>query len=358
MIRRLQRTLSILIALSLLFGDTSWLVSRVSAAALTNGTVSLSDSRINQTSVSYTIEFDNVTTSSIRCISVAFKDAATAGSKPTGMSISSLALSGTSDYVPTPASWTVSNNNTTGVSSITFASGEVPSSASDRTLVLTGITNGSTAETGYFVQFNTYNNVDCATSPVDSATIMFIYTNGQTVSLTVDPSLSFTVAGVSSGGSVNGQTTNITTTASTIPFGTVTSSTNRVGEQLLTVNTNAQGGYTVYVRYTGQLTSAALDTITNHTGTNAAPTTFSAAGTESFGYSTSDSTLGTGTADRFTSSGGNKWAAFTTSDVEVAYNSGPVSNEQTDVGFQVGVAGATEAGTYTTTVIYTATPTY
>ena len=356
--RNLFRVLSFVIIGALAMGDPSWMLPKAYAAGLTNGFVSLSDSRISQASVTYTIEFDNVTTSPIKCIQAAFKDAATGGNKPTGMTITSLALSGTSDYIPTPASWTPSNNDTTGVSSITFATGETPASAADRTLVLTTITNGSTAETGYFLQFSTYNNVDCATSPVDSATIMFIWTNGQAVSLTVDPSLSFTITSRSSATSVNGATTTVTTTSTTVPFGVVTSSSNAIAAQRLTVSTNAQGGYTVYTRYTGVLTSLSADTITDHTGTNASPTTFSAAGTESFGYTTTDSTLGTGTADRFTSSGGNKWAAFTTGNLEVAYDAGPVSAQTTDVGYQVGIAGATEAGSYTSTVIYTATPTY
>ncbi|NTV31325.1 hypothetical protein HGA91_05115 [candidate division WWE3 bacterium] len=358
MLRRLRITLAIVIIFSLIGGDLFSLVKPALAASLTSGSVALSDSRINQTTVSYTITFSNVTTSPIKCIKAQFSDAATGGSKPTGLTISSATFSGTSTYVPTPASWAISNNNTSGVSSITYATGETPAAASSRTVVLAGITNGSTAETGYYLQFSTYNNVDCSTSPVDSAVIMFIYTNGQAVSLTVDPSLSFTVTSRSSSTSVNGATTNITTTSTTVPFGVVTSSTNAIAAQRLTVSTNAAGGYTVFTRYSGALTNASLQTITDHTGTNAAPTAFSAAGTESFGYTTADSSLGTGTADRFTSSGGNKWAAFTTSNAEVAYNNSPASAQTTDVGYQVGIAGGTEAGVYTTTVIYTATPTY
>lgn len=336
-------------------------VVMVSAATLSSASVTLSDPQPNATTVSYDFQASGVTTTAIRCIRVEFDTAADgSGGKPSGLDVTNAALSGSSDYIPTPGSWSVSNNNTTGVSSITFASGETPASASARNVILTTITNGSTAGDDYFLIFNTYNNTDCSTSPVDNVTIGFIYTNGQSVSVTVDGALAFTVTGVTGNGSlaVNGATiTNgLATTSTTIPFGTVTSSANRVAAQDLTVSTNAGSGYTVYTRYSGQLTSGS-NTIDNHTGSNASPTAFSAAGTEAFGYTTEDSTL-SGTADRFTSSGGNKWAAFTTSNAELIFNNAAVSNQTTRAGFQVGISGTTEPGTYTNTVIYTAVPLY
>ncbi len=329
-------------------------IVKLSAASLSTGSVSLTDSRISATSVNYTITFSNVTLTPIKCIKVAFSDAATAGSKPSGMTISSLALSGTSNYIPTPASWTPSNDNSGGISSITFSSGETPASGTARTVVLTTITNGSVAGTVYFLQFSTYNNIDCATSPVDNATIAYIYTNGQTVSASVDPTLTFSVAGVATAQSVNSSTTNITSTSTTIPFGTITASTNKIAAQDLSIATNAGSGYTVTIRYTGTFSNGSGGTIVDWTGTNASPTTFSAAGTSAFGYTTEDAVLGTGTAARFTS---NKWAGFTTSPLEVVYNAAAAS-ETVRVGFQAGIATTTPAGAYTTTVIYTATPIY
>lgn len=326
------------------------------SASLTSGSTTLSDSRPSQTSVSYTMQFSGVTTSAIKCIKVAFSDAATSGSKPTGMTITSAALSGSSTYIPTPASWSVSNNNTTGVSSITYATGETPASASTRTVILTGITNGSSAGTTYYVQFSTFNNTDCSTSPVDSGTVAFIYTNGQTLSATVDPTLSFSIAAVNSGGTVNGATTNITTTSTTIPLGSLSTGSNKIAAHDLTIGTNAQNGYTVTTKYTGALASGTHN-MTDHTGTNASPSTFSSAGTEAVGYTTEDATLGTGTAARFTSSGGNKWAGFSSTAYEVAYSNASVS-ETVRVGYQAGIAATTQAGSYTTTVVYTATPTY
>ncbi|MFS8130491.1 MAG: hypothetical protein ACMG57_00785 [Candidatus Dojkabacteria bacterium] len=348
----LKKSIIYLFSLILVFGAVP--ILKLSAASLSTGSVSLSDSRINAASTTYTITFSGVTVTPIKCIKVAFSDAATAGSKPTGMTITSLALSATSNYIPTPASWSPSNVNATGISSITFATGETPASGTARTVVLTTITNGSVAGTIYFLQFSTYNNVDCVTTPVDSATIAYIYTNGQTVSASVDPTLTFSVAGVASAGTVNSTTTNITTTSTTIPFGTITASTNKVAAQDLSIATNAGSGYTVTIKYTGTFSNGGGGVITDWTGTNASPTTFSAAGTSAFGYTTEDAVLGTGTASRFTS---NKWAGLTTSPLEIIYNAAAAS-DTVRIGFQAGIATTTPAGSYTTTVIYTATPIY
>ncbi len=327
------------------------------AASLTGSKVALSDSRPSGTSVSYDIEFDNVTTSAIKCIKVEFDTSADgSGGKPTGLDITSAALSGSSDFIPTPASWSVSNNNTTAISSITFATGETPAGASDRNVILTGITNGSTAETGYFVLVSTFNNTDCTSSAVDSGIGTYIYVTGQAVSLTVDPTIAFNVAAVASGQTVNTATTTVTSTDGTIPFGTVSTGALSIAAHDATVTTNAGSGYTVYIRYTAKPTSGSND-IDDHTGSNAVPTSMSA-GTEAFGYTSDDATLGTGTAARFTTSA-PKYAAFTTSNAEVAYNAAAVSSQTTRIGYAVGISGTTPAGTYgTSTVILTATPAY
>ena len=325
----------------------------VKAAALTGGSVLLSDSRPSNASTTYTITFSGVTLSAIKCINVAFKDAATGGSKPTGMTITGATLSGTSNYMPTPASWTATPNNTTGAVPITFATGETPASATGRTVVLTGITNGSTPSVGYYLQFNTYNNVDCATTPVDSAVISYIFVDGQAVTASIDSALSFTVVAVASGQTVNGATTNVTTTSSTVPLGALSTGTNKIGAQDLVIGTNSAGGYTVTIKYTAALTNGSHN-MTDTTGTNAAPASFAAAGTEQFGYTTNDTTLGTGTAGRFTS---NTWAKFTTSPLEVAYNAGPAS-ETTRIGYQAGIGALTPPGSYSTTVVLVVTPTY
>lgn len=331
---------------------------QVKAATLFTGSVSLSDPRPSQTA-NYQLTFSNVSTTQINCIAIVFTSAAsgsTAG--PTGLSATSATLDTTAstNYVPNPSGWSKTSPQA-NIVWLTMSGGTSPASSSSRTVTINTITNGSTAETGYFLRFATYQNTNCTSSPIDSQTIMFIYTNGQSVSLTVDPSLSFTLSAVAAGQSINGAATTIATSTTSIPFGTVSSAANAIAAHDATVGTNASAGYTLYIRYTGALTSTGGATIDDHTGTNASPASFPAAGTEAFGYTTNDSSLGTGTATRFTSSN-NLYAKFTTSNLEVAYNAGPTASTTHRIGYEVGVSNATEAGSYTTTVIYTLTPTY
>jgi hypothetical protein len=258
------------------------------------------------------------------------------------------------NYVPTPASWTL-NKPANGTLTLTNATGESPASAATRRVSINGIQNSSVADTKFWLRFNTYTNADCATGPVDSTSILFILTNASTLSLTVDQTLTFTVNPVAGGQVCNGATSTAASTATTIPFGTVTAAGNAVVCQDLTAATNATNGYTIYARYTAQPTNTLAQTIANSSGSNAAPAAFSAAGTEAYGYTTNDFTLGTGTPGRFNS---NLWAAMTTTNAEVAYEAAGVNSTTYRVGHQVGVSTLTRPGTYTTTVIYTCTPVY
>jgi hypothetical protein len=330
--------------------------SLANAAVLNNSSLSQSDPRPSQTGVTDTFLTSNVTSATIKCIKVVYSSSVSSPTAPAGFSSTGATINAASTYINgSTTGWTL-DATTNGTLLYTNATGITPGGAT-RNLIVDGLTNGSTVGTTYFYLFNTYNNVDCATSPVDNIQLAYVYTNAQTVTFTVDPTLTFTVSGIASAQAVNSATTNVTTTSTAVPLGTPTIVTNQIAAQDLTVSTNAGVGYTVSARYTSKPTSAG-NTLNDHTGTNAAPTAFSAAGTEAFGYTTNDATLGTGTANRFTTGGGNKWAAMTTSNAEVAYDGSPVSNQTTRVGFQVGISNVTKAGNYTTTVIYTATPVF
>ena len=205
----------------------------------------------------------------------------------------------------------------------------------------------------------TYTDASCTGgNEVDSVTVAFIYVNGTLVQLTIDPTLTFTVAAVGSGQAVNGATTTVASGATSIDFlNDVTFAAKGVSAHDIQVGTNATGGYVVYIRNTGQLTNGS-DNIAYHTGTNAVPTAFPAAGTEAWGYTTEDSNLAGGTADRFTNPG-NLWAGFSTTNALVVDNTtAPSGTETTRVGHQVGVSSGTPAGTYQTTLIYTVVSTY
>jgi len=329
----------------LLFGAIKvWAVSYLSG-----GSVALSDSRPSATSVSYTFDWDNVSLSTIKCIQVKFNTLANgSGSVPTGFGNIGTYNAATSDFVPDVQTW-VGDTATAGIIKITNGTGEIPASSADRTVVVDGLTNGSTVDTAFYAIFTTYNNINCTDSAVDSGTATFIYTTGQAVSLTVDPSISFAISAVAIGQSVNGAAVTVLSTTATIPFSTVTTSANAIAAHTLTVNTNAGSGYFVYTHYTAKPIYNVTNDINDHGGDHTTPTTMSA-GTEAFGYTTEDTDY-----SQFQT---NKYAAFTTTNAEIAKSTAAVSNDQTKVGYEVGVAGDTPAGTYQTTVVLTCTPMY
>ncbi len=326
----------------------------VHAANLTSSSVSVSDPRPSGTA-NYTFTGSGVSLAHFRCVKLLFSDTATGTTVPSGMNTNASTL-GASNYSTNIGTFTV-NHPANGTVTLTSAGGDTVTTAAARNIILNGITNASTADTKYWLKFSTYDNTDCATSPVDNASVLFILTNGSTLSLTVDDTLTFTVNAVGAGQGCDGTTTTQASTATTIPFGTVSAAANGVVCQDLTAATNATNGYTIYARYTAKPTNALAQTIADWTGTNAAPTAFPAPGTEAYGYTTNDATLGTGTANRFTNPA-QEWAAMTTSNLELAFEAAGVTSTTYRVGHQVGVSLITHPGTYTTTVIYTCTPIY
>ena len=314
---------SVLIALA-----AAVLVAGVAAPALaaSGGSLEISDTRPGE-EATYTISLDGLSSTPVEAVELEL-DEGTAGSFDNG---ASTATSGT---------WDDDSSGSTLAATTTSAE-----ALSDGTLEWTGVTNASAGN--YTATFTSYENDDY-TSEVDTLSVNFAIVEGQDVSLTVDPTFSFAVAGVADSETVNSATTTAESTSSTIPFGQVTETNNGVVAQDLTINTNAQDGYTIHARYTGQLESGS-NTFDDLPHAYASPDTFTATGTEAFGFTTE----GVAAFDD-----GN-WAAMETSNLEVANSSEALSEpETTRVGYQAGVSTSTPAGTYNTTVIYTATPLY
>jgi hypothetical protein len=344
-----------------------------SAATLTSASVSLSDTRPGQTGVSYSFTASSVSNAGIQCVKAVFATTASGDTAPTGWSGSSGSVTaGSSTLVNTNGSgWSLATSDGTGSSGqsniweYTHSGAVTPTTLTGATFVMAGITNSSIADTAYYLQFSTYDNTDCVSSPVDNVTIAFINTDGSTMSFTVDPTLSFSVNPMNSGTSCDGTTTTATSTATTIPFGAVTPATNGVVCQDLQAASNAANGFTIYLRYTGKPTSTGSNHIADASGSNTSPTAFSAAGTEAYGYTTDDPSLstcgGSCAADRFTnydSLGHQGWAAATTTNAEIGYESAGVATTHYHIGHQAGISSTTNPGDYTTTIIYTCTPIY
>jgi hypothetical protein len=335
------------------------------AGQLTSASVSLSDPRPTQASVTYTFTGSNVDgAATIRCVKLIWATSSSNDVAPGGFSGASGSITATSSTLinSSASGWSLAKSDGTSSSGqnniyeYTNSTGVVPGTTTGATFVAAGLTNPTLADTPYYLQMSTYTNVNCSTGLVDFATTEFINTNASLLSLTVDPTLSFTVNGVNSSTSCASGTTTATTTGTTLPFGTITSGTPSFICQDLAAATNASGGFTIYMRNTGA-PSNGIDSINDVSGSNASPGSFPSPGTEAYGYSTTDASLGTGTADRFTNPS-QQWAAATTSNAEVAYVAGPVGTTNFFIAHQADVALTTPSGTYTTTVIYTCTPVY
>lgn len=332
-------------------------VASVSAATLSSTSLELSDPRPDETAVDYTYTASGLTTgTNIQCVVLQLNDAADgSGAIPSGIDTTSSTFSIGTMLTGT---WNV-DNATNGTLKATSAVAVAPNAAGN--VVWSAVDNGDTEATTYYGIFTSYTDGACTPgNEVDNATVAFVYKAGELVELTIAPTLTFVCNAVATGQTVNGATTTHPSTASGIDYGQdVTASANGISAHDLTATTNAAGGYTVYVRHTGQLTNGNGDTIDNHTGTNAAPTAFPAAGTEAWAYTTEDATLSaTPTVDRFTNVA-NVWAGFTTSNEEVIASTAAVpSSETIRVGHQAGVSATTEAGTYQTTIVYTVVSTF
>jgi len=320
------------------------------------------NSQPSATNVQYTTTFTPASSTAIQCIQIAFTtDTATPSSAPTGLTAASANKNLVSGSGLTDGNWTLNTpgTNNVPVSELQYegTAGQTPGGAI--TIVTgkpgLGITNPSSAGV-YYVQIRTYSGFagHVCTGLVDYAAAAFAITNGQALSVTVDPTLTFSINGVASLQTVNGETTNATTVNSSnvIPMANVNASANSIAAQDLVVSTNATNGYTIYASYSGTLAFGS-NTITDWTGTNATPTSPFAthgSGTSYFGYTTEDTNL-----SRFQS---DKWAGFAQVGYPVATYPSAVSTDTNRIGYQVEVSGSQAAGTYTTTIILTAVPSY
>jgi hypothetical protein len=167
----------------------------------------------------------------------------------------------------TTSSWTP-NVATNGTISMTGTS-TTPTTGSLVNLTLPNVTNNYSSGVNLttpcdsipnsescFVRITTYADTGL-TTPVDTTTVTYTVVDAVTVTATVDPILSFTVSGVPATSTLDpavvypsGNGDDVTSTATTIPFGNVTINKAKVAQQQLFVLTNANNGYSVYAKFT------------------------------------------------------------------------------------------------------------
>lgn len=332
------------IGLIALMAMLSFMVVPQSASAADLDTESLSQSNptVSQTGNVFTLTLGNVSTTLIRCIEINFTTAVGGATLPTGMDITFGSITPSGTYITGGlAAWTADSNPNAYTYRLTNATGATSPGGDGLTIVLTGVGNGSTPDTAFFAEVNTFALDTCAT-PVDTDGIAtFVFTEGVVVSATVNPSLTFTVD------------------LTTCSLGVLTASTTGSCSHTMTAASNATSGYAISYIASGLLTSPGGDDITAMSGTT------SSIGTEQFGINLVDNATpdvganasgGSGapiapyaTADNFT---------FTTAGASVATTSGPSAVTTFTVSYIANITSATEAGLYTKTQTYNITATY
>ena len=213
-----------------------------------------------------------------------------------------------------------------------------------------------------------------------------------TATATVSSTMTFTILGVASGqNDFSGQTgegnTTIDTTSNTpttLDWGVLDTSSAAVADHELKVETNASGGYVVYVQQSGNLTNSngdQIDQFDDGSAQTAGDTTAwsSPAETEGttttyghFGVTTDDATAGGASCATTYESGSTQYyaavvssadATTTTPGTPIMCHTGPSSGETEDQGnsvirYRTEITSLQEAGEYTHTLHYIVVPTF
>ncbi len=210
--------------------------------------------------------------------------------------------------------------------------------------------------------------LDIAGTMADSGHTRVAITDEVLVTATVDTTFTFTVAGLATSTAVNGVSSTIAGTTTTIPFGVLTSAVPASVAQQLSVTSNAVNGFVVTVQQDQNLlssTGADIDGFSNGAYTNT-PTAWVAPsntlGNENtyghWGLTTNDSDL---TGGAF---GNNEFVSASTTPRLIFSHASSSDGTTQDVGqvevlYQAEIASLQEAADdYNTRLTYIATPTF
>lgn len=211
-------------------------------------------------------------------------------------------------------------------------------------------------------------------TPVDKTTGKLAVIESVRVTATVDPTISFSIAGINTGTSACGATPDIDTTTGTnaplaVPFGTMILNNFKDAAHNLTVSTNAASGYVVTAAENDQLSKDGLGTTTiADTDCDGEDCTISS-GTEwntgtdnGFGYSLENIDAAS-ISFEFDTGGttfrAKPFAVLGTDSPVTLFSSSTVANaENAYICYRLGVGATQAAGDYENQITYTATGTF
>jgi hypothetical protein len=362
---RTLKVVASVVSLSLLLWSTGFptFFRAADAASITSASDTLSDSDLGVSS-NHTIRFTTPNgLSAGQTIVITFPTSPDNFVLPVGLDFNDLDI--TDDGVEQTlgssngaAQWGVATTAT----SITLTSPSGSSVSSSSAIVIeigTNATSGATGDT-QLTNPDTAGSyeIDIAGTMQDSGSFRVAILDNVVVSANVNTNFSFSVSGVDAGLTVNGTTTNATSTQTAIPFGTMTPGVITTLAQDLTVTTNAAGGFAVTVYQDSNLissTGADIDGFIDGAYTDT-PSAWQAPGAGALENSWGHWGLTSGDADLF---GSNLWVAPSTTPRTVFSHNTVTNASTTRVGYQAQISSLQEAGDdYTTTLTYIATPTF
>lgn len=243
---------------------------------------------------------------------------------------------------------------------------EIGSNATSGGTGNTQITNATSATTTTLTVAGTYGD--------DSQDTILVTTTAVTVSATIDEVLTLTVAAVASGSCTTTGGTTVTSTSTTIPWGTISTEAFYDVCQSLTVATNAGGGYTVTT-----YTVAGLDSGANAfavgsgdgSATLTLPNTWATATNNGYAICMDDSTgdaaatanAGWDTAAEQCGGAGQKFELVadlsgSQTPSTIMSSAAGISSDVSLVGWRISADAAQAAGAYTGTADYITTGTF
>lgn len=208
---------------------------------------------------------------------------------------------------------------------------------------------GATTNTVYF--FRLFDTTASSSVPLASGlSYPSVLTGGTTLAVSID--------GVLSATTLEGVTTDVDTSPTSISFGNLPQGVPVTGAQQFTVSTNAGLGYRIFAFERQALLDGSGGQIDPIAGTNASPTGWSSGcvvDTSCYGYHAGDDVL-QGGSTRFAAD--DTYAQFDGSAREVAYSAGPASSRVTNMVYRLENVGQEAAGDYSSSVVYIVVPVF
>lgn len=273
-----------------------------------------------------------------------------------------------------------------GTTSATCTAGVITITVGDSGAASTLLVNPAPVSSGHTQGVADVYELDVTTRDendiqIDTVDIKIAPVEAVLVSATIDETLEFTVAGRAVGATACGVTADKTTTAYTVPWGTIASfDTYYDASQQLTVSTNADGGYAVTVEENDQMgkdgvtctgagaaeaNNCIQDTTCNVTGCDESTSQewTTASGYEGLGYSL-ENQAGTDAAFLYNESS-RTFSAKQIADIEasetkqtIMSNASPVNSNDIYVCYRISIINTQPAGYYYNKVKYIATATF